>query len=356
MALLQISEPGESPDPHTRRIAVGIDLGTTHSLVAAVRRGVAECLPDRDGGVILPSAVRYLADGGAGRPRGAGRAASDPTNTIASVKRLIGRGVADSQRPGSLPTSSSTADRGMVRVHTAAGVKSPVEVSAEILATLRQRAEDTFDAARRRGDHRAGVLRRRPAPGHQGRRRLAGLEVLRLISEPTAAAIAYGLDNGSEGLYAVYDLGGGTFDISILRLSRGVFEVIATGGDSALGGDDFDAALADWALARAGVDAESAGDRRAAASPRAPPRRRCRATTARSSLHRRRRERRAAGRARRPRGDRAGPASTHDRRGAPAVRDAEVDTAAIDGVVLVGGSTRMPLVRHACTSFRPRAA
>jgi molecular chaperone HscA len=264
MALLQISEPGGAPDPHQRRIAVGIDLGTTHSLVAGVRNGVAECLPDDAGRVILPSAVRYL--GGGRRHIGheaLHEAASDPRNTIVSVKRFMGRGLADIEGREKLPYDFVDAP-GMVQLQTVDGVKSPVEVSAEILATLRYRAEDTF------ADDLFGAVITVPAYFDDAQRQatkdaaqLAGLNVLRLINEPTAAAIAYGLENGSEGLYAVYDLGGGTFDISLLRLSKGVFEVVATGGDSALGGDDFDRALADWALAEAGLQAVSAEDKRA---------------------------------------------------------------------------------------------
>lgn len=269
MALLQISEPGQAPDPHQRRIAVGIDLGTTHSLVAAVRNGVAECLPDAEGRVILPSVVRYLQEG-----RQIGHAAReqqihDPGNTIASVKRLMGRALADIPEPGKLPYALASGGQGdaagapgMVRIRTIAGEKSPVEVSAEILATLRQRAEDTFD------NELHGVVITVPAYFDDAQRQatkdaaqLAGLNVLRLINEPTAAAIAYGLDNASEGIYAVYDLGGGTFDISILRLSQGVFEVIATGGDSALGGDDYDQALAELMLTETGLSADTPEDR-----------------------------------------------------------------------------------------------
>ena len=264
MALLQISEPGGSPDPHQRRIAVGIDLGTTHSLVAAVRHGVAECLPDEQGRVILPSAVHYL-PGGRRRIGAAALAdaALDPRNTIVSVKRFMGRGLADIARHEKLPYDFVDAP-GMLKIRTVDGEKSPVEVSAEILATLRQRAEDSFD------DELFGAVITVPAYFDDAQRQatkdaaqLAGLNVLRLISEPTAAAIAYGLEHGAEGLYAVYDLGGGTFDISLLRLSAGVFEVIATGGDSALGGDDFDALLAGHALQRAGLEAVTAEDKRA---------------------------------------------------------------------------------------------
>jgi len=263
MALLQISEPGGSPDPHQRRVAVGIDLGTTHSLVAAVRSGMAECLPDDAGRVILPSAVRYLEQG----RRQIGHdalmeAATDPRNTIVSVKRFMGRGLSDIVQREKLPYDFVD-EPGMVKLRTVDGVKSPVEVSAEILATLRYRAEDTF------ADDLFGAVITVPAYFDDAQRQatkdaaqLAGLNVLRLINEPTAAAIAYGLENGSEGLYAVYDLGGGTFDISLLRLTQGVFEVVATGGDSALGGDDFDRQLADWALTQSGLQAATPQDKR----------------------------------------------------------------------------------------------
>ncbi len=253
MALLQISEPGQAPDPHQRRIAVGIDLGTTHSLVASMRNGFAECLPDAEGHVILPSAVRYLKNDG----RQIGRAAlasqaEDPQNTLVSVKRFMGRGVADIANRDQLPYVFVDKP-GMLAIQTRVGEKSPVEVSAEILATLRFRAEDTFN------DDLYGAVITVPAYFDDAQRQatkdaaqLAGINVLRLINEPTAAAIAYGLDQASEGVYAVYDLGGGTFDISVLRLTRGVFEVLATGGDSALGGDDYDRALVDWVQAQTG--------------------------------------------------------------------------------------------------------
>ena len=250
MALLQISEPGQAPDPHQRRVAVGIDLGTTHSLVAALRHGVAECLPDEKGRVLLPSAVRYLAGGRRQIGFDALDAmAGDAENTVVSVKRFMGRRLADLQGLDKLPYRFVD-QPGMVALATRAGPKTPVEVSAEILAALRQRAEDSFDA------ELFGAVITVPAYFDDAQRQatkdaaqLAGLNVLRLISEPTAAAVAYGLDNASEGLYAVYDLGGGTFDISLLRLTKGVFEVVATGGDAALGGDDIDHALSDWALA-----------------------------------------------------------------------------------------------------------
>ena len=251
MALLQISEPGQSPDPHQRRIAVGIDLGTTHSLVAAVRNGVAECLPDSEGRVLLPSVVRYLGQGGRQIGYQAVAAqASDAGNTIASVKRFMGRGLQDVAQAGQLPYEFvQPAEGGMVSISTADGVKTPVEVSAEILATLRYRAEDTFN------DDLYGAVITVPAYFDDAQRqatkdagRIAGLDVKRIINEPTAAALAFGLDKQLKGdsKVAVFDLGGGTFDISILRLSKGVFEVMSTGGDSALGGDDFDHLLADW--------------------------------------------------------------------------------------------------------------
>ena len=249
MALLQISEPGQAPDPHARRIGVGIDLGTTHSLVAAVRSGSAECLPDESGKVILPSAVSYINS----EQRLIGekallRQSLDPGNTIVSVKRFMGRELKDITNSHELPYQFVDAP-GMLKLSTVAGVKSPVEVSAEILATLRQRAEDTFL------DDVFGAVITVPAYFDDAQRqatkdaaKLAGINVLRLINEPTAAALAYGLDNASEGVYAVYDLGGGTFDISVLRLSQGVFEVLSTGGDSALGGDDYDRLLANYVL------------------------------------------------------------------------------------------------------------
>src|SRR6195952_4599934 len=264
MSLLQISEPGASPDPHQRRIAVGIDLGTTHSLVASVRNGVAECLPDAQGRVLLPSVVRYLGEGRRQIGFDAHAAqAEDPENTIASAKRFMGRGLADIAHRGKLPYRFVD-QPGMVMLRTREGEKSPVEVSAEILATLRYRAEDTFN------EDLYGAVITVPAYFDDAQRQatkdaaqLAGIKVLRLINEPTAAAIAYGLDNASEGIYAVSDLGGGTFDISILRLSQGVFEGVATGGDSALGGDDYDGCLADWLLQQARIEPETAAEKAA---------------------------------------------------------------------------------------------
>ncbi|WPH16434.1 Fe-S protein assembly chaperone HscA [Variovorax paradoxus] len=353
MALLQISEPGQAPDPHQRRIAVGIDLGTTHSLVAAVRNGVAECLPDDQGRVILPSAVRYLDrerrqigfDALAAR-------AQDAANTITSVKRLMGRGLADIANRESM-SYRLVDEGGMVKVQTAAGIKSPVEISAEILATLRYRAEDTFD------DELYGAVITVPAYFDEGQRQatkdaaqLAGLNVLRLISEPTAAAIAYGLDNASEGVYAVYDLGGGTFDISILRLTQGVFEVIATGGDSALGGDDYDHALADFVLAQTGLQVDGDADKAAVlVAARAAKE----ALTDADSVAFR--AELAGGAARfdltRAQFDAATKPLT-DRTIAAvrkALRDAKLKPDDLQGIVLVGGSTRMPQIRSAVAEF-----
>ncbi|MFM7506806.1 MAG: Fe-S protein assembly chaperone HscA [Rubrivivax sp.] len=349
MALLQISEPGQAPDPHQRRIAVGIDLGTTHSLVAAVRHGVAECLPDEQGRLLLPSAVHYPEGGGRRIGHEALAAqATDAGNAVASFKRLMGRRLADVAGAGKLPYQLVD-QPGMVAVATRAGLKTPVELSAEILATLRQRAEDSFDSELH------GAVITVPAYFDDAQRQatkdaaqLAGLDVLRLISEPTAAAVAYGLDHGSEGLYAVYDLGGGTFDISLLRLTRGVFEVVATGGDAALGGDDIDHALADWALAQADVDAATLGpqDRRSALIA-------ARATKeALSTAAHAEWQARVAGRDARVAVSRA----QLDAVAAPLVertlaavrkvlRDARVAADEVQGLVMVGGSTRMPLVR-----------
>ena len=353
MALLQISEPGGGPDPHQRRIAVGIDLGTTHSLVAAVRHGVAECLPDEQGRVILPSAVRYLPQGGRQIGHAAlAEAALDPRNTIVSVKRFMGRGLDDIVGRDKLPYEYVDAP-GMVQLNTADGVKSPVEVSAEILATLRQRAEDSFE------DDLFGAVITVPAYFDDAQRQatkdaaqLAGINVLRLISEPTAAAIAYGLENGSEGLYAVYDLGGGTFDISLLRLTQGVFEVVATGGDSALGGDDFDAALAAWALAQAGLDATTPQDKRAVlVAARAAKEKlssadhatlACPLAAGELSVRVTREQLVLLGQ----------PLLARTLAGVRKVlRDAKTDKAEVNGIVMVGGSTRMPMVQAAVGEF-----
>jgi molecular chaperone HscA len=353
MALLQISEPGQAPDPHQRRIAVGIDLGTTHSLVAAVRNGVAECLPDAQGRVILPSVVRYLPNGGRQIGYDAQAAqAEDPENAIASVKRFMGRGMADIASREKLPYAFVDKP-GMLALATRAGEKSPVEVSAEILATLRYLAEDTFV------DDLYGAVITVPAYFDEAQRqatkdaaRLAGLNVLRLINEPTAAAIAYGLDNGSEGLYAVYDLGGGTFDISVLRLTAGVFEVVSTGGDSALGGDDYDRALADLLLARSGLTATSASakaaikmlarsvkeklsDVESVSVPVALEGRSVDVVVTRAEFDAATKELTAR-------------TLVAVRK---ALRDAKLQRDEVQGVVLVGGSTRMPQVRTAVAGF-----
>ncbi|WP_396432074.1 Fe-S protein assembly chaperone HscA [Limnohabitans sp.] len=355
MALLQISEPGQSPDPHQRRIAVGIDLGTTHSLVASVRNGVAECLPDDDGRVILPSVVRFLP--GQGRQIGfdaVQAAATDPVNTIASVKRFMGRGLKDIADRSKLPYQFTDSDAGMLSIQTVQGPKSPVEVSAEILATLRYRAEDTFN------DDLYGAVITVPAYFDDAQRQatkdaaqLAGLNVLRLINEPTAAAIAYGLDNASEGVYAVFDLGGGTFDISILRLTQGVFEVLATGGDSALGGDDYDQALADAALARQpGLLAVTAEDKTLLkAASRAAKEAMTSAesatldvplSTGNLSVHMSRADFELVTQSLSAR------CITAVRK---ALRDAQLTKQDIQGVVMVGGSTRMPQIQQAVADF-----
>jgi molecular chaperone HscA len=353
MALLQISEPGQAPDPHQRRIAVGIDLGTTNSLVAAVRHGVVECLPDAQGRTMLPSVVRYL--DGQGRDIGWAAAAAqalDPENTLVSAKRLMGRRLADVVGRERLPYRFVDAP-GMVAIQTRQGLKTPVEVSAEILATLRFRAEDTFH------DDLYGAVITVPAYFDDAQRQatkdaaqLAGLNVLRLINEPTAAAVAYGLENGSEGLYAVYDLGGGTFDISLLRLSRGVFEVVATGGDAALGGDDFDHALAAWAVDTAGVTLQGPVDQRSVlmaarlAKETLTTQTTARVQTALSSgaldvaVSRGQFDELT-----RPLLDRTLSAVRK------VLRDAQVTRDEVQGVVLVGGSTRMPGVRTAVGEY-----
>ena len=355
MALLQISEPGQTPDPHQRRIAIGIDLGTTHSLVASVRSGVAECLPDAQGRVLLPSVVRYLVDdkGVTSRQIGFDALAAqvqDPQNTIASVKRLMGRGINDIGNRAQLPYQLVD-QPGMVTLQTVAGEKSPVEVSAEILATLRYRAEDSFD------DEIFGAVITVPAYFDDAQRQatkdaaqLAGLNVLRLINEPTAAAIAYGLDNASEGVYAIYDLGGGTFDISILRLTQGVFEVVATGGDSALGGDDYDRALVEWVLVKAGLAADTLTPGDKAALLQAA--RACKeALSATDSVAFSARLARANVQFDMKAADfEAATAGLTQRTltvARKALRDAGLTKDEVQGVVLVGGSTRMPQVRRA---------
>jgi len=356
MALLQISEPGQAPDPHQRRIAVGIDLGTTHSLVAAVRHGVPECLPDEDGRVILPSAVRYTEGGGRQIGHAALEAqAEDAENTVVSAKRFMGRTLADVAGHQRLPYRFVD-QPGMVGVATRDGVKTAVEVSAEILATLRFRAEDTFD------DDVYGAVITVPAYFDDAQRQatkdaaqLAGLNVLRLINEPTAAAIAYGLDQGVEGLYAVYDLGGGTFDISLLRLARGVFEVVATGGDSALGGDDYDQRFASALLQRAGLKPLEALGPRERRNAQTAARRAKEALSASESTTV---SFEVDGHAHAIETTRAEfEAATSEltaitlRLLKRVLRDAKVSVDEVRGVVMVGGSTRMPVVRAAMATL-----
>ena len=358
MALLQISEPGQAPDPHQRRIAVGVDLGTTHSLVASVRHGVAECLPDDDGRFILPSVVRYLP--GQGRQIGyeaVANASADPQNTIASVKRFMGRSLHDVVHADKLPYVFVSKDQGMLSLQTVQGEKSPVEVSAEILATLRYRAEDTFN------DDLYGAVITVPAYFDDAQRQatkdaaqLAGLNVLRLINEPTAAAIAYGLDNASEGVYAVFDLGGGTFDISVLRLTRGVFEVIATGGDSALGGDDYDEALAQWLLTQSGAQAQTPQDKtllKAAARQAKEALTMDASVPVQVTLATHRLDMLVS----RDEFEAVTEALTLRCMAAvrKALRDAQLGKDDIQGVVMVGGSTRMPQIQSAVAQFFGKA-
>ncbi len=356
MALLQIAEPGQSTAPHEHRLAVGIDLGTTHSLVATVRSAQAEVLRDTAGRYLLPSVVQYRADGTlrVGEEARA-EAAMDPHNTIASVKRLMGRGAEElTTLAGELPYQV-VAGEGMVRLHTAQGDKSPVEVSAEILRVLRQRAEESL------GGELTGAVITVPAYFDDAQRqatkdaaRLAGLQVLRLLAEPTAAAVAYGLDKGAEGLYAIYDLGGGTFDLSLLRLQKGVFEVLATAGDAALGGDDMDHLIAERILAHFAdrVDSSPEWHRQALLAARSIKERLSEMEEGSVALqlpngeavdwhlHREQLEswiepviRKTFAPCRR------------------ALRDAGIQSAEIDGVVLVGGATRVPLLRRLVAEF-----
>lgn len=360
MALLQITEPGADSAPHRRHLAAGIDLGTTHSLVATVRSGVADTLPDEQGRHILPSVVHYAPDAVSVGHAAAEHAADDPHNTIASVKRLIGRGVADvATLSGELPFRLKTGDSSVPRIETAAGDKTAVEVSADILNTLRERAEATL------GDELEGVVITVPAyfddPQRQATRdaaQLAGLNVLRLISEPTAAAVAYGLDQGEESTIAVYDLGGGTFDISILQLRRGVFEVLATGGDSALGGDDIDRAIADWLLNQAGMTGETdpqrlrrvlLAAREAKEALTDADSTRVEVVRADGSTYTAELDRATLVELARPLLDRTMAACRQ------VLEDADLAPDAIDEVVLVGGSTRMPAVREAVEAFFGRA-
>src|SRR5574340_564582 len=354
MALLQISEPGMSTAPHQHRLAVGIDLGTTNSLVAAVRSGLAVVLDDEVGHSLLPSVVRYRADCSVDVGYAAKAAQNfDPHNTIASVKRFMGRGIVDIKDAASLPYRFVDAP-GMVQLKTTAGVKSPVEVSAEILKVLRQRAEAAM------GGELVGAVITVPAYFDDAQRQatkdaaqLAGINVLRLLNEPTAAAIAYGLDNASEGIYAVYDLGGGTFDISILKLSRGVFEVLATTGDSALGGDDFDQRIFCWLLEQAKLPALGPHDTRLLLTKAREAKENLTAHAATSF---------AATLSTTERIDLTlsaadfaamtetlvGKTLVPVRR---ALRDAKLTPRDIDGVVMVGGATRMPHIQKAVAAF-----
>ncbi|MFC6671661.1 Fe-S protein assembly chaperone HscA [Marinobacterium aestuariivivens] len=356
MALLQIAEPGQSPDPHKRKLAVGIDLGTTNSLVATVRSGEAVTLADAQGRHTLPSVVRYLAEVApeVGYEAHA-RAVQDPHNTIQSVKRLMGRGVADVKKLGDeLPYRFERTDEGMPYLVTAAGAKSPVEVSADILRTLQHRAEQSL------GGELSGAVITVPAYFDDAQRQatkdaatLAGLKVLRLLSEPTAAAVAYGLDQSAEGIIAVYDLGGGTFDISILRLNKGVFEVLATGGDSALGGDDLDLALANWLVSELGIDPGFSSAEARYLTEQA--RRIKEGLTDEPVLEV---ELSIAGVSKKIRitRDIFGELIQHQvahtiRACRRALKDAGVSTEEVKDVVMVGGSTRVPQVREAVAKF-----
>jgi len=354
MALLQISEPGMSTAPHQHRLAVGIDLGTTNSLVATVRSSIPEVLNDEDGHPLLPSVVRYLPNGHANIGyKAQAHQTTDPKNTIVSVKRFMGRGLKDIAYAENLPYDFVDAP-GMVQLKTVAGVKSPVEVSAQILATLRQRAEDSL------GDDLVGAVITVPAYFDEAQRQatkdaaqLAGINVLRLLSEPTAAAIAYGLDNASEGIFAVYDLGGGTFDISILKLSKGVFEVLATGGDSALGGDDFDHRLFCWVHEQEKLAPLSDEDT-ATLMVKAREAKELLSTKSEVTID-------AMLRSGEEVHQRVTPEIFADitkhlvaktmNAVKKALRDANIDADDIDGVVMVGGATRMPHVQRAVGEY-----
>ena len=354
MALLQISEPGMSTAPHQHRLAVGIDLGTTNSLVATVRNSIPEVLNDEEGRSLLPSVVRYLPNGHANIGYKAQAAqTTDPKNTIVSVKRFMGRGLKDIAHVENMPYDFQDAP-GMVQLKTVAGVKSPVEISAQILATLRQTAEDAL------GDDLVGAVITVPAYFDDAQRQatkdaaqLAGLNVLRLLNEPTAAAIAYGLDNNSEGTFAVYDLGGGTFDISILKLTKGVFEVLSTGGDSALGGDDFDHRLFCWICEQAQLAPLSDEDTSVlmVKAREAKELLSSKATTqidaklgSGEEVHLTLSAEQFAALTQHLVGKTITPCRK-------ALRDAGLSVDDVDGVVLVGGATRMPHIRKAVGEF-----
>jgi molecular chaperone HscA len=356
MALLQIAEPGQSAAPHQHRLAAGIDLGTTNSLVATVRSGLAETLPDEQGRHILPSVVRYCAAGVEVGEAARRAAAADPLNTVSSAKRLIGRGIADLKSlGGELPYEFVMIDSAVPRIRTIAGDVTPIQVSAEILKVLAQRAKQTL------GGELSGVVITVPAYFDDAQRqatrdaaRLAGLHVFRLLNEPTAAAVAYGLDHAAEGVHAIYDLGGGTFDISVLRLHKGVFEVMATGGDSALGGDDFDAAVAGWLLAEAdlGSDADRGTLRHVLDQARAAKERLAQQEAVALEI-----ERPDAGLwrgtlTRKQLADLLDPLIRKTINTCRRVlRDAGVSTDEVEDIVLVGGSTRTLRVREKVSEF-----
>ncbi|HHL45148.1 MAG TPA: Fe-S protein assembly chaperone HscA, partial [Gammaproteobacteria bacterium] len=357
MALLQISEPGQATAPHQHRLAAGIDLGTTNSLIATVRSGSADTLPDSSGNYLLPSVVHYRS----GKLPLVGEAAqehlsTDPQNTISSIKRLMGKGVADISSTGfRLPYQIVETDSAVPRLHTAGGEFSPVEISADILRVLRQRAEESL------GGELEGVVITVPAYFDDAQRqatrdaaRLAGLNVLRLLNEPTAAAVAYGLEQGAEGIYVVYDLGGGTFDISLLRLSKGVFEVLATSGDTALGGDDMDHRIAEWIMQQAGIS-EDAGHhqlRRLLSVARSAKEALTRAESVPISIEREDGSHWQGELSRDHFNQLIEPLVRKTL--APcrrALRDARVKAEEIREVIMVGGSTRVPLVRELVGDF-----
>jgi len=353
MALLQIAEPGQPPEPRRPRLAVGIDLGTTNSLVATVRNGIADVLPDAQGRRLLPSIVRFAPDGIEVGHAAQASQITDPQNTIVSVKRMMGRALPDLADARRFPYRFVDAP-GVVQIATRAGIRTPVEISSEILRTLRERAEKSL------GGPLDGAVVTVPAYFDDAQRqatkdaaRLAGLNVLRLLNEPTAAAIAYGLDNGSEGTYAVYDLGGGTFDLSILKLSRGVFEVLATAGDTALGGDDFDHRIYCWALEAASAGPVSPGDARMLMA---------KAREVKEALTTQDEVRFVASL---QSGDTIDATISAEEFEAitqtlvaktlspvrKALRDASLSPADIKGVVMVGGATRMPQIQRAVADF-----
>ena len=355
MALLQIAEPGMSADPHQHRLAVGIDLGTTNSLVATVKNSETVVLADHEGRKLLPSVVRFLPDGSTAVGYEARRAVSeDAQNTIVSVKRFMGRSSAELKLNASLPYVFAE-NEGMLRVKTVAGDKSPVEISSEILKELKARAEESL------GGELVGAVITVPAYFDDAQRqatkdaaRLAGLNVLRLLNEPTAAALAYGLDEGAEGLYVIYDLGGGTFDVSVLRLTKGVFEVLATGGDSALGGDDFDHRIFCWAVSEANLSEILAPDDKSRLMVAARAVKEALSTAEEAAMN----VTLSSGQTITLTLTRAKFKELTSRLVQKTIdtldfviRDAKLDRQDIQGLVLVGGSTRMPVIREAVKSY-----